>query len=121
MTDIVLDPNTHDIDFSNGGMRLHNSLTKAIGQRVKIKTLLRVGEWYPDINKGVPYQQFLSVGSDKGFVDTFMQQYLSETEGVESLVSYNSTVQNRVLNITFSAKVENGEIEYFTIGDINVV
>ena len=122
MTDIVLDTNSHDIDLTSGGVGLHTTELQALGQRVKVRILMRKGEWYPDINLGVPYNQFLRFGGDKSFIDAFMQPYISDTPELTRLIEYSSEINSeRVLKIDFAAEGNQGVIEFFTIGGVNVI
>ncbi len=115
MTDIVLDRNTHDIDFSSGGAQLHTTNTEALAQRLKIAILLHRGEWYPNILDGVPYQtQFFTIKNNKAFIDSFMNEYIFSVDGVEEIVSYSSEVTNtRKLILNFSVRTTEGQIYNF--------
>lgn len=115
-TDIVMDLNTHDIDFTKGGI-LHTSNLDALGQRLQIALLLRRGEWLPDINRGVPYyQEFFTVKNNKSFIDSFFQNYILEVDGVNGIESYSSEISpERLLTVDVSVITTAGTIENFLI------
>lgn len=109
--DIILDKNSHDIDFSNGG-KLHTNTADNLAQRIKIALLLRKTEWLPDQSIGVPYHQsFFNIKNNKGFIDSFLQGYILNIDGVQSLLSYSSTITvERTLQVTFKVKDKGGTI-----------
>lgn len=110
-TDIVLDPNTHDVDLSTGFAKLHSSDVPATAQRIKQALLLRRGEWFVDTQVGVPYQQdFFQTKNSKSLIDDFMRSYILQVENVNSVISYSSTIgSDRTLSISVSILTDTGE------------
>ena len=122
MSDIILDPETHDFDFSTGGLKLFEKKLDAMGQRLKVRILFRKGEWFPNGNLGVPYKDFLALRSDKGFIDSFMINYIAATPEVDTVTSYVSTINTqRQLEVRFGIETIQGTIGYFTLGELNVL
>lgn len=115
-TDLKLDANTHDIDFSEGGT-LYEEPAKSLVQRLKIAILLRRGEWLPNRLVGVPYQNtFFTIKNNKGFIDAFLQDYILGVEGVAAILSYSSTITiERQLQVNFRVRSDNGEISNITL------
>lgn len=102
--DVMLDPNTHDIDLSKG-CHLNQEGSESLAQKIKVALLLRTTEWAPNLNKGVPYYQTILKGkNNKEFVDSFLKGYLIELDDVDRLTSYSSEIDNnRTLNVKISA------------------
>lgn len=111
-TDLVLDSNTHDLDLSEGGLRLHDQNTEAVAQRVKVALLLRKGDWYQNITLGVPYQQeFFVTKNNKTYIDFFLSDYISQVQEVEGVENYSSEIaQDRSLNVSASIRTTRGEL-----------
>ncbi len=120
-TDIKLNPTTHDIDLSSGGLALHTEQVTVIAQRVKIALLLKLGEWFKDVNAGVPYyQEFFSKKGNKEFADQFLIDYLANVPEISSVASYKSTVQaGRVLKVECILETTSGEIININTGVTN--
>lgn len=109
-----------DIDLT-GGIRIHRANLEALAQRLKIRLLLRRGEWFPDALEGIPYVELLQSKSSKGVIDLFLQEYIQETEGLTKLTGYSSKVnEDRQLEVSFSATGPTGAVETLTIGGIDV-
>lgn len=108
-SDIRLDPNTHDLDISQQGLRVFKENTEVVAQRIKIALLLRAGEWFADITKGVPYLQFSRNKQNKSFADSILISTIKEVEGVNELISFESTLNNtRNLSVKFTVKTDSG-------------
>ncbi len=110
-TGIVLDSITHDLVIENNGLTLFQTDEDATVQRVKIRLLVYKGEWFRDINYGVPYLQEIFGKDTKNAADANLKSTILGTENVKSLLSYQSTIgRNRTLQVVFSIKVGSGKI-----------
>ncbi len=110
-TDIRLDPNTHDIDISTQRLETFTLNTEVMRQRIKMALLLRAGEWFADISKGVPYLQFSRQKQNKAFADSTLRATIERVDGVQSVTSFTSTLEgSRTLVVSFSVKTTSGEI-----------
>lgn len=110
-SDIKLDRNTHDIDLSTQRVELFEENPEVLAQRIKIALLLRAGEWFANISKGVPYLEFSRFKRNKSFADSVMIAEIESVDGVEELETYSSTLENnRKLVISFAVKTYGGEI-----------
>ena len=123
MTDIFIDPITHDISLVNNEMRLVGTEEEATRQRLVITLNAYRGEWQFNINYGVPYLantnnpiQLLGK-SNIDLLDLEIKEAILNTEGVTSLDSYTSVFDKarRTVDITFSASTEKGELISITI------
>lgn len=111
MSDIALDSGTHDLKIIDGDIQLFLTKEDAVVQKVKIRLQSSQGSWYRDINEGIPYhQEIFGKTYTKGLADNHIKVVIAETEGIASLLSYNSVLATRELRVTFAAKLVTGEV-----------
>ena len=113
--DFKLDPVAHDILWNNGPLTKDYTTqpyTQTVGQRLKIRLLTFMGEWFLDTTYGVPYwQRLLGIKqTSKSAIDLIFQQQILAEPGVKEIVSFDSTFQNRQYSLNFRVKVVTGEI-----------
>ncbi len=113
--DFLLNSQTHDIVWSNGPLTKDYTTqpyTQTVGQRLKIRLLTFMGEWFLDTTYGVPYwQRLLGIKqTSKSAIDLIFQQQILAEPGVKEIVSFDSTFQNRQYSLNFRVKVVTGEI-----------
>lgn len=112
--DLLLDETTHDVVWNNGPLTTEfttQPFTQTVAQRLKIRLLTFRGEWFMDINYGVPYwQQLLGMKPSKSTTDRIFQQQILLENGVKEITSFNSTLVNRQYSLTFQVKVFSGEV-----------
>lgn len=120
-TDIKLDQNTHDIDLTSGSLALIETNPSAVAQRVKVAILTKKGEWFIDVNAGLPYyQEFFKNKNNKALIDRTLISYISKVEGVVNLAEYSSVITNdRKLNVNITVETDRGVIVPIEIGDLN--
>lgn len=63
---------------------------ECVGQAVKTRLLLWMGEWFMDTNDGTPYLQDI-VGVDTNY-DLEIKARILETPGVNEIIEYSSSV-----------------------------
>lgn len=87
-------------------------LTETVGQRLKIRLLTFLGEWFMDTTYGVPWwQRLLGVKqTSKAAADLIFQQQILLEPGVKEIVSFESTFINRKYSLTFKVRVVTGEV-----------
>lgn len=116
--DLLLD-GSGDLDLTNGQLRLTPDLQTVIRQKVQITLRAFKGEYFANINFGVPYLendnnpvQLLGDRISKDIFDTYMREAILSVPGVVSLTEYSSAVNNtgEILTIEFSAQIESGEV-----------
>ena len=119
-TDFKLNTDSHDIDLSSGTVELHTSNPEVVAQRVKIAILTKQGEWFRNITAGLPYyQEFFSSKNNKEYIDKLMVEYINSVEDVNSVISYESTIENgRRLNISVTIETDRGEISEISVRGI---
>lgn len=120
-SDILLNPDTHDIDLSSGSVVMITDNLRAVAQRVKVAILLKRGEWFQDVLDGVPYyQEFFTVKNNKPFIDQFMVNYIGNVEDVSKVIAYASVIDipRRVLRISVSVETYDGQIVEINVGEL---
>lgn len=116
MTDIKLDPKTHDIVIEDDLMMFGNSEEEKVLdtiQRVKMRLLLYKGEWFRDVGVGVPYiQEILGRRDAKNVADANIKNTILATENIQSLTSYTSHIdpKTREFKVIFSGFTETGDL-----------
>ena len=113
--DFRLDRLENDILWKNGPLTTDYTTqpyTETVGQRLKIRLLTFMGEWFLDTTYGVPYwQRLLGVKqTSKSAIDLIFQQQILSEPGVKEIVSFDSSFQNRQYSLSFRVKVVTGEI-----------
>ena len=111
--DLLLDPVTHDIIYINGKTLVTQSKADVVAQRLKIKLSTFLGEWFLDLDVGIPYfQQILNKIRNKSTVDTIFQKAIMEDPDVIEMISYTSDLdgRTRTFSLDFAVRVENNEI-----------
>lgn len=110
MTDIALGPD-NDLIIENGQIPLLGTTEEFVKQRLDIHLKTISGEWFLDINFGLPRDLLFAKGTE-GLLDSQVIAMISEKEGIERVVSFSSSLdaRTRVYTINFSALTESGEI-----------
>lgn len=119
--DILLDSETHDVVFVNGGAPVTSTEQDNVAQRLKITLQTFLGEWFLDTNVGVPYfESIFGKVVNKGSVDLILQNKILADAGVIEMVSFSSSVDTatRVYSMTFSVRTSEGvtDTQEFTLG-----
>lgn len=113
--DLKLDEVTHDCLWVNGPLRKSETTqpyTETVAQRLKIRLLTFMGEYFWDTSYGVPYwQRLLGVKqTSKAAIDLIFNQKILEEPGIKEIVTFNSTFSNRIYSLTFSVRVVDGSV-----------
>lgn len=109
--DILLDPQSHDVIFVNGAAPTTRSQQDVVAQRLKITLQTFLGEWFLNLDTGIPYfQQILTKIRNKSSVDAIFQQAILADEGVIEMLAYSSTlnVASRGFDLSFTVRVADG-------------
>lgn len=111
MSDILIDPITNDLVIENGDLVLTDNLDPLL-QQLKVSLNIYKGEWFVDTLTGVPYTtEFLADKNNKTFIDTYLQNYIRNINGVDKILKYTSVFDDssRGLTITFSVLTTDGD------------
>lgn len=109
----------HDCLFVNGECPVTTTLSERMAQKLKIKLLTFKGEWFQNINYGIPYlQEILGHKVSKGRVDTIFQEAILEEREVAEIISFNSNITGRTYSMSCKIRVSDGGIAYLNIGEV---
>ena len=111
--DLLLNPETNDMIFVNGGCPVTVAQQDIVAQRLKITLQTFLGEWFLDTDLGIPYfQQILTKVRNKSTVDAIFQKAILADPGVLEMVEYESTLSANVrgFDLSFAVRVADGSI-----------
>lgn len=113
--DFKLDENG-DLLIESGLLFLHDREDELTQQKVAIVLRTYRGEWFVDLSEGVPYFQEILVGkNNKDLADVIIRSAIQNTEGVEDVLSFSSTLNSSGQYIvSFRATTTDGEIVSFS-------
>lgn len=117
MNDLELGLESHDLVIENGDLRLLNGESKVARQTLKLNLLFFQGEWFLDLEYGVPYfQSILSKGASKELVDSIIKQKILESYRIQSIQTFRSSITNntRYTVDLVTATTTSGEIVSIT-------
>lgn len=90
------------------GQQNYISGVDAVGQAIKQRLLLLYFEWWEDLEDGLPlWEKILGTSGgpeNRQAVDIIIRDRISGTEGVQSVISFESTFEKRIYK--FSASIE---------------
>lgn len=112
MSDLTINPDTGDLDFTSGDLSL-TSGADAIRQNIAMRLRMVVGEWFLDLDAGTDY--YGSILGQKNFItaDAEFVRVIISTPGVNDILNpleYNLDKRTRVLRVTFKVDTDEGEI-----------
>ena len=108
--DVRLDLMTGDAVFANGpaviGDGVISDAASNVAQRLYIMLRTFAGEWYLNVEHGVPYfQSVLGKKVPVETIDLIFQQRILEEEGVQEIVEFSSSLStSRVYSMRFKVK-----------------
>lgn len=113
--DLLLNPTSWDVVWNNGPLTKEfttQPLTQTVGQRLKIRLLSFRGDWFINTTYGVPYWESIlgRKQTSKAATDLIFQTEILAEQGVKEIASFNSTFVNRQYSLTFTVRVETGEV-----------
>lgn len=111
--DLKLDQFDSDLIWVNGPLTkadVTQPFTENVRQRLLIRLRTYEGEWFMDTTYGVPYMQsILGRKTPKPTVDRILQEEILAENGVREILSFSSSLVNRVYSMKFSVRCYNGE------------
>lgn len=114
MSDLALDQSTGDLLFTNGDLSLNSGL-EAIRQCLQSRLSFFLGEWFLDIDLGVPYyQDVLKKNPDPVVLDGVFKQTILGTPGVIGLDEFDMQLDTsaRLFTLKFRARTTDGPIDF---------
>lgn len=111
MSDIRLDPETHDLALPLAGVAEQDAVRQALDIRLSFFR----GEWFLDTTAGIPYFQTVfkqKLAAGLGPVDAIFKDAILGTPGVLRLLEFSSRLgADRKLEISFTVMTVFGELE----------
>lgn len=120
--DLLLDPITHDCVFINGECPVTQERVDVVIQRLKIRLLTFLNEWFFNVNYGIPYfQRLIAKKVPKEVVDRIMQENILAEEGVAEILSFSSTLDSkRIYSLTFKVRCTDNTNATVTLENIGI-
>jgi hypothetical protein len=109
--DFKIDPTTGDLVIEGGQLQLSSGL-EAVAQGIRLRFLAFQGEWFLDLENGVPYwQDILGQKYDQARVLQIFRQPLLATPGVARVISLTSEWDGttRTLNVSWEVETSWGD------------
>lgn len=106
--DLLLDPDTGDLVYDNGGCPVTQLTADVVTQRLRITLYTFLGEWFLDQTVGVPYfQQIFGKLRTKDSTDLIFQQIITDDPDVIEILTFESTLDRagRGYSMTFQVRV----------------
>ncbi len=99
-----------DYVFGNGLLDFYKDTPEAVGQSIKTRLLLWLGEWFLNIDEGTPYMQGVIGKKEKVTADATIQQRILSTDGVINIETYSSSIasNNRIMLIEATVNTDFG-------------
>lgn len=106
--DLLLNPDTGDMVYENGGCPVTQLTADVVAQRLRITLYTFLSEWFLDLTVGVPYfQQIFGKLRTKASVDLIFQQIITDDPDVIEILTFESTLDRgaRGYSMTFQVRV----------------
>lgn len=103
-----------DIDLLNGDLYLTSGI-EAVRQRLRQDLRMFLGEWFLDLDYGVPYfQDILVKNPNPQIVEGIIKIKILESPGVLELTAFSADINNasRQLTVDFTVRCFDGEIDF---------
>jgi len=109
--DLKLDGNG-DAIFSNGNTVVTKGAEENTAQRLYIMLRTFAGEWFLNVEHGIPYfQSILGQKTSKQAVDLIFQQKILAESGVQEIVEFTSSLQaDRKYKMSFKVRANNAVV-----------
>lgn len=115
MSDLKLDPQTGDLILTSGDLVM-TSGADAIRQHLSQRLKSFAGEWFLDLDSGLPYYRDILVKNPNApAVSGLLQEEIVKTPGVLELLSFNLDLNKatRGLTIKFEVRVDGNYVLKF--------
>ncbi len=96
---------TGDYSFGSGQLDFYRDVPEAVGQAVKTRLLLWLGEWFLDITEGTPYMQGILGKHSQQIADQTIQQRIKLTQGLVDIEEYSSTLDRDTRKLSVDCTV----------------
>lgn len=110
--DILLDRQTHDIVIDGYDLVIVRGVD-LIRQRLKQRLLTVLGEWFLDVDIGLPwFDEIIGKGAEQQQISALLIQQIANTPGVDRIVEFNLDIdrRRRTMRVDFRVLAEGTEI-----------
>ena len=114
MSDLLIDDQSKDLVLSNGDLVLNSGIV-AVKQFLEARLGFFKGEWFLDLDSGVPYyEEVLKKNPDPIVLDGIFKDTILSTPGIIGLDSFSMELDTntRELRLNFKARSLDGEIDF---------
>lgn len=118
MRDLMLVPNTWSVDRAQFDLRLSDTSSEALAQKLRLRLSMVQGEYFLDTTIGIPYTtRVLVKAPDKVIIDAYFKREILRTAGVAEIKSYSSVynASARSLQISFTVIDSSGDEVYVEV------
>lgn len=110
-----------DYSFGNGQLDFYRDVPEAVGQAVKTRLMLWLGEWYLNTNSGTPYIQGVLGKKTEAQANAVIQDRVIRTQGASRIKNYESSLNadTRHFSVQFDLDTIYGptEVEVLNYGN----
>jgi hypothetical protein len=114
MKDFAITTQGNSFLRANKGFRFTEDRLEYLSQKVRCAISLFLGEWYLNVNLGVPYiPKFGNKQEHRPLIESVLQERITGVEGVKRLTYFTSRLDSakRTLSIKFTAETDAGVLE----------
>lgn len=97
---------TGDYVFGRGPAEFLVNTPQTVGQAVKTRLLLLVGEWFLNVTDGTPYATKILGTNTKNTYDTAIRERILDTPGVTQITEYFSAFNSDTRALTVTATID---------------
>lgn len=107
--DLLLDPETGDLDLEGGDLILGTDVAQAVSIRLKFVR----GEWFLNRLQGIPYNEQIFIKNPNiDHVAALFRQTIVDTPGIGEITefTFDFDENTRIFTLTWAATTDQGEI-----------
>jgi hypothetical protein len=94
-----------DYTFGQGAGNFIQDTPETVGQAVKTRLALRVGEWMLDTTIGTPYDTDIIGAGKITSYDSAFQEVILDTQGVTGIADYSSGIDPKTRQVTINCTI----------------
>lgn len=107
--DLKLDRRIGDLVFVNGECPTTTDRIDVVAQRLYIRLRTLFGEWFLNVQYGVPYlERILGHKTTKAVADSILQGEIRKERGVTEITFFASTLNRRDYSCRFRVRTDDG-------------
>ncbi len=95
-----------DYTFGQGDNTFLINSPEAVAQAIKTRFELWRGQWFLDMTTGIPWIQSILGKQHPDTYNLFIRQYILKTQGVNSIISFDTNTNSATRRVTFTATID---------------